>query len=73
MNLENIEPREIINISNKDRVLLLLDGYDEVAFLSQDNRDYRDIMEAVFQYKNVIMSSRPNAITEILTISLSAR
>lgn len=64
MNLENIEPREIINISNKDRVLLLLDGYDEVAFLSQDNRDYRDIMEAVFQYKNVIMSSRPNAITE---------
>ncbi|WP_341788540.1 NACHT domain-containing protein [Rickettsia endosymbiont of Lasioglossum villosulum] len=64
LNLENIEPHEIINISNKDRVLLLLDGYDEVAFLSQDNRDYRDIMEAVFQYKNVIMSSRPNAITE---------
>lgn len=64
MNLENIEPHEIINISNKDRVLLLLDGYDEVAFLSQDNRDYQDIMEAVFQYKNIIMSSRPNAITE---------
>ncbi|WP_341792488.1 NACHT domain-containing protein [Rickettsia endosymbiont of Gonocerus acuteangulatus] len=64
LNLENIEPHEIINISNKDRVLLLLDGYDEVAFLSQDNRDYRNIMEAVFQYKNVIMSSRPNAITE---------
>ncbi|HJD61362.1 MAG TPA: hypothetical protein LFV90_04305 [Rickettsia endosymbiont of Columbicola hoogstraali] len=64
MNLENIEPHEIINITNKDKVLLLLDGYDEIAFLSQDNRDYRDIMETVFQYKNVIMTSRPNAITE---------
>jgi len=61
---KNIKLDEIRNIENKDKVLLLLDGYDEVAFLSQDNRDYRDIMKAVFQYKNIIMSSRPNALVE---------
>lgn len=50
--------------NNKYKVLLLLDGYDEIAFLSQNNRDYNKIMETVFQYKNVIMTSRPNAVTE---------
>ncbi|HJD55855.1 MAG TPA: NACHT domain-containing protein [Rickettsia endosymbiont of Pyrocoelia pectoralis] len=61
---KDINPEEIRNINDKDKVLLLLDGYDEVAFLSQNNRDYRDIMGAIFQYKNVIMTSRPNAIME---------
>jgi|GEM_PF-5176046 len=61
---KNIEPIELINIIDKDKILLLLDGYDEVASLSQNNRDYRDIMEAIFQYKNVIMTSRPNAVIE---------
>ena len=61
---KDIKLEEISNITNKDKVLLLLDGYDEVAFLSQNDRDYRDIMDSVFQYKNVIMTSRPNAVVE---------
>lgn len=62
---KNVEFQELIdNIENKNKILLLLDGYDEVAFLSKENRDYRDIMDKIFQYKNVIMTSRPNALTE---------
>ena len=61
---KDIKLEEIKSIRDKDRILLLLDGYDEVAFLSQSNRDYRDIMDSVFQYKNIVMTSRPNAVVE---------
>lgn len=61
---KDIKLEDIKNIQDKDRILLLLDGYDEVAFLSQSNRDYRDIMDSVFQYKNIVMTTRPNAVVE---------
>ena len=61
---KDIKLEDIKSIQDKDRILLLLDGYDEVAFLSQSNRDYRDIMDSVFQYKNIVMNSRPNAVIE---------
>lgn len=61
-----IRPSEIIEIINKDKVLLLLDGYDEIAHLAKRNlvnhSDYREIIESVFEYKNVVISSRPNAV-----------
>ncbi|WP_016770001.1 NACHT domain-containing protein [Rickettsia sibirica] len=60
----DIKLEDIKSIQDKDRILLLLDGYDEVAFLSQSNRDDRDIMDSVFQYKNIVMSSRPNEVIE---------
>ncbi|WP_347938671.1 hypothetical protein [Rickettsia oklahomensis] len=46
----------------KDQVLLLLDSYDKIAFLSGNNCDYRNIMKAVFHYKNVIINFRPYAL-----------
>ncbi len=57
-----ISAQDIMEIKNKDRVLLLLDGYDEISHLPRNNRDYRTVMDGVFQYKHVLMSSRPNAI-----------
>ncbi|WP_233466349.1 NACHT domain-containing protein [Rickettsia tamurae] len=43
----------------------MLDGYDEVAHLNMSNRnDFQDIIDEVSEYKNVIMSSRPNAVIE---------
>ena len=44
-----------------DRILLLLDGYDEVAHLRKD--DFKNIFEEVFEFKNIILTSRPNAMT----------
>lgn len=61
---KDIKLEDIKSIQDEDRILLLLDGDDKVAFLSQSNRDYRDIMDSVFQYKNIVMSSRPNAVVE---------
>ncbi|CEO17781.1 hypothetical protein RMONA_07145 [Rickettsia monacensis] len=59
--------KDILSIEEKqkDKVLLLLDGYDEVAHLNMSNRnDFQDIIDEVSEYKNVIMSSRPNAVVE---------
>ena len=59
--------KDILSIEEKqkDKVLLLLDGYDEVAHLNMSNRnDFKDIMDEVSEHKNVIMSSRPNALVD---------
>ncbi|KJV79129.1 MULTISPECIES: peptidase [spotted fever group] len=64
---KDIKLEDIKSIQDKDRILLLLDGYDEVAVLSQSNLDYRDIMDSVFQYKNIVMNSRPNAVIEAMS------
>jgi len=55
--------KEIMDIQNKDKVLLLLDGYDEVAHLNILD-EFKKLIDKILEYKNVIMSSRPNAITE---------
>lgn len=54
---------EIMNIQNKDKVLLLLDGYDEVAHLNTQN-EFKKLIDKILEYKNVIMSSRPNSLIE---------
>ncbi len=49
-------------LGNKERVLLLMDGYDEVAHLAS-NADHiaSEIIGEIFTYPNVVITSRPNA------------
>jgi len=42
----------------KEKTLLLLDGYDEVAHV----RKYKKVCEEIFDHKNIILASRPYAI-----------
>ena len=44
----------------KDRVLLLLDGYDEIAGLK--NISYERLEKTIFDHKYLIFTSRPNAV-----------
>ena len=44
------------------KVLLLLDGYDEVADLKDRNNRYKKIFGEIYNHQNLILSSRPNAI-----------
>ncbi|MFQ3887706.1 MAG: NACHT domain-containing NTPase [Rickettsia conorii subsp. raoultii] len=55
--------KEIMDIQNKDKMLLLLDGYDEVAHLNTRD-EFKKLIDTILEYKNVIMSSRPNAVVE---------
>ncbi len=69
----DISAQDISGIENKDRVLLLLDGYDEIAHLARNNRDYKTVMEGVFGYKHVLMSSRPNALGSDISAKFERR
>lgn len=55
--------KEIMDIQNKDKMLLLLDGYDEVAHLNTRD-EFKKLIDKILEYKNVIMTSRPNAVVE---------
>ncbi|AFC73197.1 NACHT domain-containing protein [Rickettsia montanensis] len=55
--------KEIMDIQNKDKMLLLLDWYDEVAHLNTRD-EFKKLIDKILEYKNVIMSSRPNAVVE---------
>jgi len=44
----------------KEKTLLLIDGYDEVP---QDKK-YQKVFEEIFDHKNIILASRPNAINK---------
>ena len=46
---------------DNSKVLLLLDGYDEVAHLRNSNR-FEKIFGEIYIHPNLILSSRPNAI-----------
>ncbi|OGT67564.1 MAG: hypothetical protein A3J38_03450 [Gammaproteobacteria bacterium RIFCSPHIGHO2_12_FULL_45_9] len=60
----DIDLEEIINITDKNKVLLLLDGYDEIAHRAYDSHTtVCRVMDAVFAYPYVVMASRPNALT----------
>ncbi len=59
----NLSVKEIIDIQNKDKMLLLLDGYDEVAHLNILD-EFKKLIDKILEYKNVIMTSRPNAFIE---------
>ena len=52
-----------MDIQNKDKMLLLLDRYDEVAHLNTRD-EFKKLIDKILEYKNVIMSSRPNAVVE---------
>ncbi|AAY61704.1 Predicted NTPase [Rickettsia felis URRWXCal2] len=55
--------KKIMDIQNKDKMLLLLDGYDEVAHLNIRD-EFKKLIDKILEYKNVIMTSRPNAVIE---------
>nr|WP_218460337.1 NACHT domain-containing protein [Rickettsia sp. TH2014] len=55
--------KEIMDIQNKDKMLLLLDGYDEVAHLNIRD-EFKKLIDKILEYNNVIMTSRPNAVIE---------
>ncbi|WHA07708.1 NACHT domain-containing protein (plasmid) [Candidatus Megaera polyxenophila] len=51
----------------RSKVLLLLDGYDEIAHLTNDsNHIAYQIMNEIFKYDNIVVTSRPNGVTKQL-------
>ncbi len=54
-------------MDNKDRILLLLDGYDEISHLKTDKKsEFHPIFDAIWSHKHVVLTSRPNAVDEDL-------
>ncbi|MGV2433299.1 MAG UNVERIFIED_CONTAM: NACHT domain-containing protein [Rickettsiaceae bacterium] len=49
--------------SNKDRIAFLLDGYDEVDGLVSKKGIPKNVFNKIFEYPNVVMSTRTNALT----------
>ena len=52
---------------NKDKILLLLDGYDEIAHLKtsklkETSGEYKRLFKEIFSHKYVILTSRPNTV-----------
>ncbi len=51
---------------NKERILLLIDGYDEIKNLLGTESDKKKIANSIIEefknYPNFIMTSRPNAV-----------
>lgn len=39
---------------------MLLDGYDEIAYL--DDNLYKKLLSQIFSQKNIVLTSRPNTI-----------
>ena len=68
--IQKISKDDITHVlaDQRSRVLLLLDGYDEIAHLtnSTDHIAY-EIINEIFTYPNVIVTSRPNALTTQMT------
>ena len=56
-------------MNNKDGILLLLDGYDEISHLKTNlnkNSEFHRIFDAIWSHKHVVLTSRPNAVDEDL-------
>ncbi len=51
-------------ISDQEKVLLLLDGYDEAAVRIASNNLASDIFNQALKYQNIIMTSRPNVLSD---------
>lgn len=58
----DIIPLEEIKSISRSKTLLLLDGYDEIEHLDRGGHIAREIMNSIFEFPNVLMTSRPNAI-----------
>ena len=61
-------PLSYIISADKKRTLLLLDGYDEIIQLvsKTNNVVYNDIIRMIFDGYNIVMTSRPNALSSDL-------
>ncbi len=51
-------------ISDQEKVLLLLDGYDEAAVRIASDNLASDIFNQALKYQNIIMTSRPNVLSD---------
>ena len=52
-------------MNNKDEILLLRDGYDEISHLNKDKEsEFHQIFKAIWSHKHVVLTSRPNAVDE---------
>ncbi len=74
---EEIKLKNLKLLLDKERVLIILDGYDEIAHLHKSNNDLIGrILDKAMGIKNpramVIMTSRPNAVTESLKAKFDA-
>lgn len=49
---------------HQEQLVLLLDGYDEVAPLSKDNSYVKNILGTAFTFSNFVITSRPDAIKD---------
>lgn len=56
---EGLDFDQMCWLEHKDRILLLLDGYDEIAHRT-DSDDFYTIKKEIFQHENLILTSRPN-------------
>lgn len=68
---ELIDLEDVVAVldNRKDRILFLLDGYDEIAHLvysadGSDSHDAHKIIAKIFECPNIIMTSRPNALDD---------
>jgi len=57
---KDIHLEDLVWLDKKDKTLLLLDGYDEVAH--ERKGVYKRLFEDIFNHKNIILTSRPNAV-----------
>lgn len=58
--MSQVSPGDIANIINSDKALFLLDGYDEISHLNSGIP--KRIIDTALSVKNVVMTSRPNAL-----------
>ncbi|MCC8483911.1 MAG: NACHT domain-containing protein [Rickettsia endosymbiont of Labidopullus appendiculatus] len=56
-----IKVEDLKLLKDNSKILLLLDGYDEVAHLKNEPY-YKELEYVIFQHKQVIITSRPNAV-----------
>jgi predicted NACHT family NTPase len=57
---------EEIKTADRTRAVLLLDGYDEIEHLNRGGHVVSDLLRSIFEYPNVVLTSRPNAVTSVL-------
>ncbi|WPX96366.1 NACHT domain-containing protein [Candidatus Bandiella euplotis] len=55
-----------IKAADKTRTVLLLDGYDEIEHLNRGTHVVRELLNKIFDYPNVVLTSRPNAVSSSL-------
>ncbi len=55
-----------IKVIDRSRTVLLLDGYDEIEHLNRGGHIVRELMSLILEYPNVVVTSRPNALSSVL-------